>query len=176
MPAPDHEPELSALRALAHPLRLRLLSLLTARPMSATEAARALGSSQANVSYHLRLLHSVGLLELAEEVAVRGGRAKRYRHAPSSGESVAPGSRDDYVVLAAAVGEELLRRSRARDTDVRGDFTDAEMTVSPETWQRARTLAAELGDVIHAGALPTDAPGAMRISATVMLFALRAEQ
>lgn len=48
------------LRALAHPLRLRILSLLTGQAMSAAEVARALGCTQANASYHLRLLASVG--------------------------------------------------------------------------------------------------------------------
>ncbi|WP_268815939.1 helix-turn-helix domain-containing protein [Amycolatopsis alkalitolerans] len=38
---------------LAHPLRLRLLSLLTGASLSAAEAARELGETQANVSYHL---------------------------------------------------------------------------------------------------------------------------
>ncbi|MFD0801388.1 helix-turn-helix domain-containing protein, partial [Streptomonospora algeriensis] len=85
MPAPVETPGLAGLRLLAHPLRLRLLSLLTAQTMSAAEAARELGETHANVSYHLRRLHEGGLLEVAEEVRVSGGRARRYRHDPASG-------------------------------------------------------------------------------------------
>nr|WP_244162473.1 helix-turn-helix domain-containing protein [Amycolatopsis regifaucium] len=81
---PD-SPTLEGLRVLAHPVRLRILSLLTGAAMSAAEAARELGETQANVSYHLRRLHEAGLLDVAEEVRIRGGLAKRYRHDPESG-------------------------------------------------------------------------------------------
>ena len=69
---------LATYRALAHPARLQLLSLLTGAAMSAAEAARETGMSQANTSYHLRLLERVGLLQVAEQVTIRGGRARRY--------------------------------------------------------------------------------------------------
>ncbi|SFH21145.1 Helix-turn-helix domain-containing protein [Amycolatopsis regifaucium] len=84
VPMPD-SPTLEGLRVLAHPVRLRILSLLTGAAMSAAEAARELGETQANVSYHLRRLHEAGLLDVAEEVRIRGGLAKRYRHDPESG-------------------------------------------------------------------------------------------
>ena len=45
-----------AIRALAHPLRLDLVELLGQGPMTAAECARALGSTQANCSFHLRQL------------------------------------------------------------------------------------------------------------------------
>ena len=44
------------LRAMAHPVRLRILSLLTAEAMSAADVARALDLTHANASYHLRVL------------------------------------------------------------------------------------------------------------------------
>ncbi|MEU8540687.1 helix-turn-helix domain-containing protein [Streptomyces sp. NPDC048717] len=162
--------ELSGLRALAHPLRLRLLSLLTANAMSASEAARELGESQANVSYHMRHLLAAGLLELAEETSVRGGRAKRYRHDPASGEAVPGGSLDDYTVLAAAVAEELQRRSRELVPGTPGAFTDAELWLRPEAWERVRHLAKELGVLMHDAAQAPHTPGAVRASATVLLF------
>ena len=52
--------------------------------MSAAEVAREIGGTQANASYHLRQLYDAGLLDVAEEVSVRGGQAKRYRHDPSA--------------------------------------------------------------------------------------------
>ncbi len=54
-----------ALRALAHPLRLRLLQLLRDRRGSATgaELAQATGESTASVSYHLSVLHQHGFVE-----------------------------------------------------------------------------------------------------------------
>ncbi|MEV7872267.1 helix-turn-helix domain-containing protein [Streptomyces sp. NPDC088124] len=170
MSAAERRAELSGLRALAHPLRLRLLSLVTAHAMSASEAARELGESQANVSYHMRHLHAAGLLEIVEEASVRGGRAKRYRHNPASGESVSAGSPDDYAGLASALSEELQRRSRERLAGSPGAFTDAEMWLPPEAWERVRELAGELGVIMHAEARPPDTPGTVRASATLMLF------
>jgi DNA-binding transcriptional ArsR family regulator len=75
---------LHTFHALAHPARLRLLSLLTGAALSAAEAARELGMSQANASYHLRRLERAGLVQVVEEVTVRGGHARRYRHTTSS--------------------------------------------------------------------------------------------
>src|SRR5690349_22155121 len=68
------------LRASAHPVRLRILSLLTAEAMSAAEVARALDTTHANASYHLRVLHDVGELVVEGEEKIRGGVAKRYRY------------------------------------------------------------------------------------------------
>ena len=71
---------MARLRATAHPVRLRILSLLTAEAMSAAEVARALELTHANASYHLRVLHDVGELVVESEEKIRGGVAKRYRY------------------------------------------------------------------------------------------------
>ena len=71
---------ISSLRATAHPLRLRMLSLLTSSAMSAAEVARELDITHANASYHLRLLHDADLVVVESEERIRGGVAKRYRH------------------------------------------------------------------------------------------------
>jgi len=61
-----------ALRALAHPLRLSLLSLLrTEGPLTATRAGELLGESSASCSFHLRQLAKYGLVEEAG-----GGRGR----------------------------------------------------------------------------------------------------
>ncbi|GAA2097012.1 ArsR/SmtB family transcription factor [Actinomadura alba] len=166
----DNRADVSGLRALAHPVRVRLLSMLTARTMSATEAARELGQTQANVSYHMRQLHAVGLLELVEETSVHGGRAKRYRHNPGSGEAMSTGSTDDYVALASVLAEELLRRSLERQPGSRGGFTDAEMWLPAEAWERVLHLASQLGEILHSEARAPGTAGTVHASATLMLF------
>jgi len=166
---------LDSLRVLAHPLRLRALSLLTASAMSAAEVARELGESQANVSYHLRRLHEAGLLEIAEEIEVRGGWAKRYRHDPASGERLA-GDGDDHLVLAEALAEELRRRSEQRLPGAAGALTDAELWVSPQEWRELVRHGRELGEQLHAMARPPHSPGAVRVSATLLLFEMTKEQ
>lgn len=55
------------LRALSHPLRVRLMELLAQEgPLTATEAATGLGTTPANCSFHLRLLARHGFVEEAE--------------------------------------------------------------------------------------------------------------
>jgi predicted ArsR family transcriptional regulator len=55
-----------ALRALAHPVRMRLLGLLRFEgPLTATQAGRRLGQTPANASFHLRQLAKWGLVEEA---------------------------------------------------------------------------------------------------------------
>ena len=49
-------------RALAEPMRLRVLERLFAGPASVTEILAFVGGTQANVSKHLSLLHAAGLL------------------------------------------------------------------------------------------------------------------
>ena len=75
----DERSGVRRLRATAHPVRLEMLSLLTGAELSAAEVARELGITQANASYHLRLLRTAGLLEEAGQEKVNGGTAKRYR-------------------------------------------------------------------------------------------------
>ncbi|WP_326807606.1 MULTISPECIES: helix-turn-helix domain-containing protein [unclassified Streptomyces] len=167
----------AGLRVLAHPLRLRLLSLLTGKAYSAAEAARVLGQSQANVSYHLRRLHAAGLVDAAGEVPVRGGTAKRYRHDPDSGERVGQGMPqgagvEAYLALATALGEELRRRTAQRDTADAGRMTDAEVWLEPAVWEDIKDRADKLGEDLHAHALPPGTEGAVRVSATMVLFTM----
>lgn len=63
-----------ALRALAHPLRLRLLAVASSEgTITTTSASEHTGESSANCSFHLRLLARYGFLEAA------GGRDRRER-------------------------------------------------------------------------------------------------
>lgn len=56
-----------ALRALAHPVRMRLVGLLrTEGPLTATQAAEQVGESPSNCSFHFRQLAKWGLVERAE--------------------------------------------------------------------------------------------------------------
>ncbi|GAA4008566.1 hypothetical protein GCM10022247_33470 [Allokutzneria multivorans] len=169
------ETELEGLRVLAHPLRLRILSLLTGAAMSAAEAARELGESQANISYHMRRLHDAGLLEVAEEVEIRGGRAKRFRHNHDSGGKVRARGREDHVLLAATMGAELRRRAGSRALDAKGLTTDAEVWVDPEVWQRVREAVAELAGQLHDAARPPRTEGTVHVNATIALFQMEDE-
>lgn len=158
---------ISNLRATAHPLRLRMLSLLTAQAMSAAEVARELGITHANASYHLRQLHEADLLVIEGEERIRGGVARRYRHVFDR-----PGAEwtaDDVTHEIEAMCSELLRRFPQREPG-RGTFTDAELWVAPETWERAVELLAEAAVLVHREARPPRADGSIRVNLTVAGF------
>src|SRR5437763_7337162 len=138
---------------------MRILSLLTGTAMSAAEAARELGETQANISYHFRRLHEAGLLEVAEEVTIRGGRAKRYRHDPDSGRRLTTRSPAEQQLVTRAVAAELLRRAALRAPGRRASLTDAELWVAPEVWKRVLSQASDLSRELHAAAQPPRSPG-----------------
>jgi DNA-binding transcriptional ArsR family regulator len=53
----------TAMRALAHPLRISMLEVLRQGPSTASRLARELGESTGATSYHLRVLARAGLIE-----------------------------------------------------------------------------------------------------------------
>lgn len=72
---PDHVLEEAAecLRALAHPVRLRICEVLAGASVTVSELAERVGLGQAAVSQHLSLMKAHGLLR-----AVREGRCVYY--------------------------------------------------------------------------------------------------
>ena len=69
--------DVRTLRAIVHPLRIRLLSLLRLDgPATATELARRTGESSGATSYHLRQLERFGYVE---EDGPQAGRERRWR-------------------------------------------------------------------------------------------------
>lgn len=68
--------DLDSLKALAHPLRVRILHVLTTRgPQTASSLATALGESTGSTSYHLRQLEAKGYIA---EDADRGTARERW--------------------------------------------------------------------------------------------------
>ena len=69
-------------RTCSHPLRRRILRALTEQAASPVKLAGALEAPLGNVSYHVRTLVAVGLIELLEERPVRGAIEHVYRARP----------------------------------------------------------------------------------------------
>lgn len=65
-------------KALAHPLRVRILGVLDEQIASPRELAKALHAPLGNVSYHVRILTSLGLIELVRETPRRGSVEHHY--------------------------------------------------------------------------------------------------
>jgi DNA-binding transcriptional ArsR family regulator len=166
--------ETSGLRALAHPVRLQILSLLTGAPMTAAEVARELDLTHANASYHLRQLHAAGAIEIVGAERIRGGVAKRYRY---EAERKPPGRREnqtDQRLFFAALAAELRRRSADIRADRRKHVTDAELWVEPQTWAEIRERIGAASTDLHRAAQPPRTPGTIRVSATIALFEMTA--
>ncbi|MBS2938680.1 helix-turn-helix transcriptional regulator [Nocardioides sp. J2M5] len=159
------------LRAIAHPVRLRILSLLTAEAMSAAEVARALDLTHANASYHLRQLHDSGELVVESEEKVRGGLAKRYRYDASREVADRSQGIDDRVAYARATALEVERRL-LEAAPGSGSSSDLETWVPVEAWHRALDLLHEASHLLHAEARPAGTPGTMHVSATTTAFTM----
>jgi DNA-binding transcriptional ArsR family regulator len=158
---------ISSLRATAHPLRLRMLSLLTGSAMSAAEVARELGITHANASYHLRLLHDAELVVVDAEERIRGGIAKRYRH-PHERQEPKP-SAEDLAAQVEAMCSELKRRFAHRRSG-KGNFTDAELWVSPDVWEQAVELVTRASMLVHDQAQRPRTKGTVPVNLTVAAF------
>ena len=104
-------PAWAGLRAMAHPLRLQILSLLTGSAMCAAEVAREIGCHPGQRQLPPAPAHEARLLVVAEEVSVRGGRAKRYRYDVGAPGATGPGPAS--AALSSAISEELVRRHAA---------------------------------------------------------------
>lgn len=70
---------LDQLRALADPLRLRLVEQLTTGDGSVAELARVVAVPITRLYHHVELLLEAGLIELVETVRKRGAPERRYR-------------------------------------------------------------------------------------------------
>jgi DNA-binding transcriptional ArsR family regulator len=66
-------------KAMSHPLRIRILAMLTERVASPVELAESLDASLGVVAYHVRTLYRLGMIELVKETRVRGAVEHHYR-------------------------------------------------------------------------------------------------
>lgn len=125
----------ATLRALAHPIRLRLLHELGIRgPSTATELADAVGESPANCSWHLRQLAKYKYIE---ESGGGTGRQRPWRLIPrgntwSQTGPVTPELAQAQDALTGAVIDS--EHAELRDWEAR-------RRQEPEEWRRASFLA-----------------------------------
>jgi DNA-binding transcriptional ArsR family regulator len=147
------------LRALAHPLRVRLLGALrTDGPATATTLARTLDTNTGATSYHLRQLADAGLVV---EEPDRAGRQRWWRAAHELSSWRPVDFEDDPDASAASdwiqgFGLRLLTEEAERWLATRADYSrawreaasfgDRMLRLTPA---RLRALADELQDVLR---------------------------
>jgi DNA-binding transcriptional ArsR family regulator len=166
--------EVSSLRALAHPIRLQILSLLTGASMSAADIARELDITQANASYHLRQLAAVGLVEEAGERRIRGGVAKLYRHPWEKPSVKLPVDDEGMQLYVQALANEMVRRFMLHDVgEGMSHYTDAEMWVEPDVWRDVLDTTTEASHRLHAEAQPPGTEGTVQVSMSAVLFRMK---
>ncbi len=162
--------DIGSLRAVAHPVRLRMLSVLTGTAMSAADLARTLEISHANASYHLRQLADAGEVVEAGEQKIRGGTAKLYRY-PHEAEAPRHGAtNEDRLAYSRAVATEVERRILDRVPGPGGLLSDLEGWVEPEAWERASALLAEASGLLHDANQRPHTPGTVHVSFTASAF------
>lgn len=125
----------TVIRALAHPLRLDLLDLLTmTSPATAAQCGRALGVSQASCSFHLRQLAKYGFVEDAGP-----GRDRRERQwrVPDPRRSVRVAAGDNPVAR-----RQLERIVVEREAQAILDFVDRDD--DDTTWRPHAGIATAL--------------------------------
>lgn len=123
--------DVDGLKALAHPLRVRLLRLIAQRgPSTASALGRELGESSGTTSYHLRKLAEQGLIVEAEEVGTGRDRYWTRPEGPLLIDSKAFRAREDTRDAVNLLLSEL-QRSRLdllQEWEAQGDRW-------PEEWQ-----------------------------------------
>jgi DNA-binding transcriptional ArsR family regulator len=112
-----------ALRALAHPLRLRLHALVGREgSLTAADAARQLGISQALASHHLRQLAKYGYIERDEA----GDNRERPWRVTSTSNSWDPGGTPDGWESLEMLERVILERVSAQFADWQQRRSDAD--------------------------------------------------
>jgi len=118
--------DVAAVRALAHPLRLRLLDLLRFEgPSTATLLGQRVNESSGATSYHLRQLARYGFIE---EAPSRGGRERLWHYRGRAITLSGGDGSSDHQLLAEILSREayaldrfLARRELAPEWDA-GSF------------------------------------------------------
>ena len=132
-PALDHR----IVKALAHPLRQNILTILNERVASPSEISEELDERLGNVSYHVRTLLDLGCIELVSTTPRRGAVEHHYRAVMKPFFS-----KDDWAQMPAST-----RRS-AHDSALKGIVKDVVATAEANGFDAPEDVVASIaGDL-----------------------------
>jgi DNA-binding transcriptional ArsR family regulator len=94
-------------KAMSHPLRVRILAILDERQASPNQLAGWLEASLGTVAYHVRTLLQLGLIELVDETRVRGAVEHHYRSVARPSVTAEAWAQASPIAKQAAVGSSL---------------------------------------------------------------------
>lgn len=172
------------LRAISHPIRIRLLAMLDEEPASPVILASKLNQPLGTIAYHVRTLYDLGLLKLVSTRQRRGATEHYYR---TTGH---PAPTDEaWGGLDAISKQRLLTALIAKATDyatrsaAAGGFDESDAQLStealkldPEGWatlaRETRTWLARARELERESAerLEENPESAMSVGMTLMLF------
>ena len=110
-------------KAMSHPLRVRILAMLDERKASPNQLAGWLGASLGTVAYHVRTLEQLGLIELVDETRVRGAVEHHYRARERPNVTAEGWAQAPPIAKQAAVGSSLdVIAAYARASAAAGGF------------------------------------------------------
>lgn len=151
----------SALKALAHPLRVQIFDLLAARgPQTASSLAALVGETSGSTSYHLRALAAHGLIR---EVEGRGTARERWWERPKGrievpgpDESMSPANRAAAQIVTAEFfrlrHETLMSYLNRPTSDVPEEWREVGLTMTTHldmTAAQVMALREELEAVVE---------------------------
>lgn len=176
-----------ALKALAHPLRVRIFDLLSERgPQTASTLAALVGETSGSMSYHLRALAAHDLIR---EVVGRGTARERWWERPKGridlpgpDDSMTPSNRASAQIVTAEFfrlrHETLMAYLNRNEAEVPEEWRDAGIVMTTYldlTVEQMAELKAELTEVVdrvverYQG---ESSPGSRRVSLRAELFDL----
>jgi DNA-binding transcriptional ArsR family regulator len=118
-------------KAISHPLRVRILAMLQERTASPSQLSEWLGATLGTTAYHVRALHKLGLIELADETRVRGAIEHHYRAGIRPMISEEAWAQAPPIAKQAAIGSSLQMIDQyATKSAAQGGFDRAEAHLS----------------------------------------------
>lgn len=94
-------------KAMSHPVRVRIMAMLSERKASPNELSQWLGTTLGATAYHVRTLHKLGLIELVDETRVRGAVEHHYKAKARPKVTEENWSKASPVAKQAAVSSQL---------------------------------------------------------------------
>jgi DNA-binding transcriptional ArsR family regulator len=138
-------------QALAHPLRVRMLSILQEREASPKELAAEFEIPLANVAYHIQVLRKLKLIKLVKKTPRRGAVEHHYRadhgaHIDNESWSATPD-----VIKQSMVGAALNEVGRdVTDAAATGGFEHSDAYLTRSKFVLDQPAWEELGEMLQA--------------------------
>lgn len=150
------------LKAIAHPLRIRILAMLGERAASPVELEPQLDATLGAIAYHVRTLHTLGLIELVETRQRRGAIEHVYRadepprFSDEAWQELGPVGKQRLLgAMLQQIGEFASRSAAAGGFDrADANISRFSLELDEEGWQRlaqaSKRWMAEIDEIEHA--------------------------